>query len=680
MARALEDPGPPLDDCPEVGVDDSGTRVTERFGDYELLERLGRGGMGAVYRAKHLRLGRTVALKMLAVELASDAERLRFRAEEEAVAQLDHPNIVPIHEVGEHEGRPYFTMRLMEGGSLATQVERFRGQPHRAAELVATLAHAVHFAHQRGILHRDLKPSNVMLDLEGRAYVADFGMACNLQRQTRHTATGNVLGTAGYMSPEQAAGRSRDITTAADVHGLGAILYELLTGRPPYGGDDLMEVLRNTLEAEPLPPRALDPRVDRDLETLCLKCLEKEPARRYGSAAKLAEDLERYLRREPVKVRPIGRAARVWRWCRRHPALAVLLFSMGWLLVVTLVSALSAAQAQAQDRRTEELSTNVYAARALAGTVLFKLEESSDAVERAALSPRLAERLGRGDLGALQDFCRETFQAYERPGSGLKRPGGPSPFETWFILDARGVVMARWPEPPPGFLTKNFAWRDYFQGAARLGSRGAHGSYVSRAFQSEANGHYRVAISAPVFGLDGRWLGVITGMLGTGQALGSLRLSDMSVGRRGAVLAALRDRSREEPEGAPEEYVVLMHDSLQDGAAVPVEGEPAQMLSEARRRLPALEGEQLQMPDPWPTVLSEHHHDALSGRDETWLAAYAPVGYTGLGVIVQTRTDAATEPDKTLARRLLWWGAVPFLLGEALLFLWLWRSSWRSSR
>jgi serine/threonine-protein kinase len=303
----------------------------------ELLEEIGRGGMGVVYKARQISPPRLVALKViLAAGQASDEELQRFRREAEIAAQLEHPNLVAVYQAGVHEGLPYLSMQLVEGRSLAKEVSRFTQDPDAAARLMATVARAIHFAHQHGVLHRDLKPANVLLDAQGNPHVADFGLAKRLQGGSRGlTQTGAVVGTPAYMAPEQAAA-PKGLTTAVDVYGLGAVLYELLTGRPPFQAATALDTLLQVLDQEPVRPKALNPRVNQDLEAICLKCLEKVPARRYASAEALAEDLERWLRGEPILARPPGRVGRLIKWVRRRPLAAALLVVVLWVPLVSL--------------------------------------------------------------------------------------------------------------------------------------------------------------------------------------------------------------------------------------------------------------------------------------------------------------------------------------------------------
>jgi WD40 repeat protein/tRNA A-37 threonylcarbamoyl transferase component Bud32 len=297
------------------------------IGEYELLEPIGHGGMGIIYKARQVRLQRFVAVKMIRPDrLTSPTDVLRFRSEAEAAASLDHPNIAPIYEVGEHEGEHYFSMKLIEGGSLAQNLPRLAANVPAGVSLLMAAARAVHYAHQRGVLHRDLKPVNILLDSDGRPYVTDFGLAKRLDRKAGTaslTEQGMIVGTPSYMAPEQASNQAA-VSTAADVYSLGAVLYELLTGRPPFCAATPLDTLVQLRDQEPVAPRRVNRRVDRDLETVCLKCLRKEPAQRYPSAAALADDLERWLRGEPIEARPIGRCRRALKWARRQPGVATL--------------------------------------------------------------------------------------------------------------------------------------------------------------------------------------------------------------------------------------------------------------------------------------------------------------------------------------------------------------------
>jgi eukaryotic-like serine/threonine-protein kinase len=370
------------------------------FGDYELLKQIDRGGMGVVYQARQVSLNRVVALKMvLSGQSATEAEVRRFQTEAEAAASLDHPHIVPIYEVGEHEGQHYFSMRFVEGRSLARELKEGRWRTaggQEIARLLATVARTVHYAHQRGILHRDLKPGNILIDAQGQPHVTDFGLAKRVDADSSLTVSGAVLGTPQYMAPEQADGKGQRLSSAADIYSLGAIFYELLTGKPPFEGATPLELIRQAIEQEPKRPSTLMRQVDRDLETICLKCLEKEPQRRYASADALADDLERWSRHETIVARRSSTREHMVKWVRRHPAGAGMIgFSVvlaSAVLVLVLVN-----RAQLQRERDHAIREQAVA--------LQKARESRERLVQlhVATGNRLLEE---GDnLGALPWFA-----------------------------------------------------------------------------------------------------------------------------------------------------------------------------------------------------------------------------------------------------------------------------------
>jgi len=374
---------------------------------YQLEGVLGQGGVGVVYRALHLRLHRPVALKMLARAHALPRERERFELEAEAVAALRHPNIVHIYDVGDVNGQPYFTMELVEGGSLA---ERNQGVPQparQAAALVTTLAEAVHVAHQNGIVHRDLKPGNILLAPDGTPKITDFGLARRLDDGTRLTLSGALVGTPSYMAPEQARGDTEAIGPAADIYALGTILYELLTGRPPFRSDTASATLHQVANEEPVSPRRLNPRMPRDIETICLKCLHKEPHKRYGSAEALAEDLLHFQRGEPIKARPVGPVERATRWVRRRPALAGALAS-GVLLASALVVTVVWWYGQ---RAALEAAAVAYAEADLSESA--RLRDRGEFEASAAVLRRAKDRLGKYVPQELRDGLSTAFYNLE---------------------------------------------------------------------------------------------------------------------------------------------------------------------------------------------------------------------------------------------------------------------------
>ncbi len=458
------------------------------FGDYELIREIGRGGMGVVYKARQTSLNRLVALKMIrSAALASEDELRRFQNEAEAIALLDHPQIVPILEVGNHEGQRYFSMKLIGGLSLDKKLADYTADPRAAANLLKTAAEAVHHAHQRGILHRDLKPANILLDEHRAPYVSDFGLAKRVEGDSELTHSGAIIGTPAYMAPEQASGRRGSVTTASDVYGLGAILYALLTGRAPFGGDSIAETLEQLRSATPSSPSKLNPRVPRDLEVICLKCLEKEPARRYASAQALAEDLGRYLAGEAIVARSVTRFERVVKWARRKPAITALLG------LVTLVSALGLGgvlwqwSAALLARRTAELNSE----RAMEQTELAEQrlydvrmnllqrywENGDDELARQALAEQLPTNLG--------DVERQGFEWFyweRKLSSGLvtfKGHGLSSARVAAFSPDCKQFASSR----SDGMMT---IW-DVVTGRETLTFKGHSSAVMCLAFSSDGS-------------------------------------------------------------------------------------------------------------------------------------------------------------------------------------------------
>jgi tetratricopeptide (TPR) repeat protein/predicted Ser/Thr protein kinase len=420
-----------------------------RLPGYENLRELGRGGMGVVYQARQTSLNRLVALKMiLAGGHASGEQRARFRTEAEVVARLQHPNVVQVHEVGEHDGLPFLCLELVDGGSLASRLDGTPWPPRQAAQLVETLAQAVHAAHRRGIVHRDLKPANVLLTGDGVPKITDFGLAKMLDASAGPTNTGAVLGTPSYMAPEQTAQYGHPIGPATDVYALGAVLYELLTGRPPFKGETPLATVAQVMADEPVPPRSLQPGVPRDLETACLKCLQKEPARRYASALDLADDLRHFLAGEPVRARPVGPAGRLGRWARRNPKVATLLAVLALVVAagLTTVTALwllaegrrrtAEGSLALAERRRQEARANYRKARDAVdqltrlGDEYLRHVPHQEKLRRALLAEAL--RLNREFLQEKSDdpeVRQETARTYDRLGRIHEQLGEPQEAE-----------------------------------------------------------------------------------------------------------------------------------------------------------------------------------------------------------------------------------------------------------
>jgi WD40 repeat protein/tRNA A-37 threonylcarbamoyl transferase component Bud32 len=404
------------------------------FGDYELLEEIARGGMGIVYKARQASLNRIVAVKMiLAGQFASEIEVQRFYAEARAAANLQHPNIVAIHEVGQHENQHYFSMDYIEGKSLAQIVRESPLPAEQAAGYLKTIAEAIEFAHHHGTLHRDLKPSNVLIDRFDQPQITDFGLAKRIMGTAQITATGPIMGTPSYMPPEQAGAHDGKVSPASDVYSLGALLYDLLTGRPPFLGENLVVTLNQLLNNEPVSPRLLSPKVSRDLETICLKCLQKDPHKRYPAAAALADDLGRFLRHEPITARPVSQWGRGWRWCKRNPTVSSLSAAIAVLL---LVSAIGGSVLAIGERNAREVADR-------------NAELESQAARRAELASAEADRRrleADSQRNRAESATRESehrLYASQIAAANLEWNAG-TPIPAWRHLDASRADLRGW--------------------------------------------------------------------------------------------------------------------------------------------------------------------------------------------------------------------------------------------
>jgi WD40 repeat protein len=416
------------DSRPEVGT------LIPYFGDYEVIEQIARGGMGIVLKARQRTLNRLVALKLISGgPLVSNDIVQRFRTEAEAAANLDHPNIVPIYEIGEQDGQHYFSMQLIDGPSLD---KRLHGKPlpnREAALLLSKVSRALDHAHQRGVLHRDVKPGNILIDSSGEPRVTDFGLAKLVQRDSQITHTQVTLGTPSYMSPEQARGESKNLTTATDIYGLGAVLYETLTGSPPFAGGTSFETVQHVLEREPRKPSLLNPNCDPDLETICLKCLEKDPARRYPSAEAAGQELDRWLRGEPIQARPASPPERIWKWIKRHPVVSAFSAALTVAIVAGVVGvflqwrraeyhrAIAESERSNSDRAREAAETEGY--RASIG-LAQSLVERGDIEKAESTLLALPEALRNWEWGWLVAQCHQawlTIQAWDnKPNSDMQ--------------------------------------------------------------------------------------------------------------------------------------------------------------------------------------------------------------------------------------------------------------------
>lgn len=499
---------------------EGGATLARVFGNYEIVAKIGEGGMGVVYKARQRGLSRFVALKLMrSGPWANRAEVKRFQQEAQAAAQLQHPNIVGVHDVGEQDGQLFFSMEYVEGKNLAQLIREAPLPPRRAAQLVESIAEAIHYAHERGVLHRDLKPANILLDASAKPRITDFGLARQIEIDSELTLAGTLLGTPSYMPPEQAL--SQRVTFRSDVYSLGAILYDCLTGRPPFRADTPLDTCRQVVETEPVSPRLLNPKVPVDLETICLKCLAKDPEQRFATAHEFAQDLGRFLKSEPIHARPIQPWVRLWRWGQRKPALAVMsvvvLILSGMLGLAAWLARTDAVErnmdsvlnASAALQREFELLGKSLEVRAQ-DPVLIALLEAVRLEPELRLgvecSPAVTTPAAKQHFQDLETYLRELTPAVATASSALTNMA---------LLSPQGCLMARWPSVGPiderDPDTSLRSGRDYYRGAME----GSGAVYVSRVYESADDAAYKFGIARAVCNAEGDVLAVLEAMVTT---------------------------------------------------------------------------------------------------------------------------------------------------------------------
>jgi serine/threonine-protein kinase len=534
-------------------------------------------------------------------------------------------------------------MDFIEGSPLGEHVKEFLDRPRDAAALVQTVATAVHHAHQRRILHNDLKPANILLDEEGHPHVTDFGLARRFGEGVPPSAKGAVEGTASYMSPEQAEGK--EITTTSDVYGLGAILYTLLTGRAPFRGKTMQETLDLVCNEALTPPRMLNSRVERDLEAICLRCLEKDKSQRYVSASSLANDLGRYLKGTETVARSWTPRQRVVAWCRSNKVVAGLVTGVIAVWVFALVMAVSVAEAQKTHLLQATVDGGRFAARDLAQTALLQLRHLGRNIEIATADGALADALIRDDRDALERVVVALCSDQSVP------------FKTCYVIDRSGVMVAHAPRVDR-MIGRDFSWRNHFQGAKDKAARPASGLvHVSRVYRGRSDDIYKFAVSAPILDRQSNFLGTIATSATTGASIGSVFLHDDR--RKVALIAPVDINSPEERKS--DKHVILYHPGYRKGID-PVEFPSVDRL---RTKMGLASGSQLS--DPKPVVLHDDNYvdpaaAVAPGYAGRWIAGFAPVGNTGFIVVVQQRFDDAVSLETSTLWNLALWSALASLV------------------
>ncbi|MDB4973896.1 MAG: Serine/threonine protein kinase PrkC, regulator of stationary phase [Myxococcaceae bacterium] len=617
--------------CPPCLIPaDVDEELPSHVGEYEILAKLGEGGSGVVYLARQERPPQLqVALKVIrAGELADERQTSQFLREVESQGRLKHPHVVQIYDGrGLDHGAPFFVMQYIAGGTLAEPHNRLYFQvPERAAELLITVARAVQFAHEAGVLHLDLKPANILLDDQRRPYVSDFSIAQRLQAGQPPRAA-ECAGSLGYMAPELVCQGDAVASTASDVYGLGATLYELLTGRVPYDADDLTE-LQVRLQGPPaLPPRRLSPALDDGLERVCLGAIERDPQRRYRSAAVFADELERALEQRPTappSLPAIGRLGRLRLWARRHPVLAVAASVLSALLGLVDWLTLSSARIHEEQLIESTVRGNAALAAVQANDVLAVFDEDRARVRAAAAMPQVrkfATQLERTDAAQLLAPLAVGFNSV-------------------LVVGADGRTRARWPAAAQlDYYEQDFSGRDYFRGARALGAEGQ--VYLSSAFRSSSRSDDRLkfAFASPWFAPDGRFVGALVATRVAASSLRDVQIDELF--GNGQLTTLLGPHETARPIGAAPSFDVLIHKQLASRAAYPVQTSLAVEL-QARLR----EAQERTAAAPPRLLASAEYRDPVPGFGGRWLAGFAAVPGTPYVVVVQSSRERVLSPTR----------------------------------
>lgn len=648
--------------CPRCLADMVDTEPpSSQFGPFRLLEMLGEGGFGVVYRARREDASADVALKMPRLLDFDDPRSLaEFRREPALSAKLNPKHVVRVLEVGEHAGLPFFTMEFMTGGPLRARMAEYRASPREAVQLMIRIADAVQYLHhdpdapeREPILHRDLKPENILFDAGGTPKLSDFGIA-KLAKGPTWTHASRPVGCPAYMAPEQAfPGQRRELTAAADVYALGAILYELLTGRPPFDGEP-QEILAQLKDSEAVPlPRRFVPDIDRRLERVVLSALEKEPAFRYRSAAGFSQDLARALRQKDPEPPALPTSVRLRRWIWYRPLLSTIVV---WSLALALGAMIGWFNQAKQLARAQQINASIAGMQAVAVSLQLK-----------AYKQRIAELARDPEVVALIDS-----KVASTPSPVLV--ARLAPFDTMFVMAPNGRQAVRTTPKSPEYLARSFAFRDYFKGAEALAGelcREGHpaaatndprGAHLARAFLSESDGHFEFALSAPLC-RGATWVGILGGTIGSDRVLGAVRLLDDGNGRTTAVLGP-RDRERSTAHlPLPDDLAFIVHPGLVKGQAQQLKRpDPATLRKKLGITTAALRSDdvaRLRYSAPYPV---DDYTDPTPGYEGRWSAVFAAADESGYIVAVASRRAGSLLSDVFGSP-----AGVPYALGLLLL-------------